>query len=126
MRAPTAIFILATILAATSAEAKLLKTDQEIRNAIVGNTFSGEEDGEPYVEFLRPDGKLVGTDGDERYSGRWTISGGRICLSYDDERRKAAESDCSQVDLLDFGVKWVDEEGEETFSTLTPGNPHGL
>ncbi len=39
---------------ASSANAQSSYNDDQIRSALVGNTISGQEAGESYVEFLRP------------------------------------------------------------------------
>lgn len=125
MRALRLMLISSMVLASPQLNAKMLKTDLEIRSALVGNTLSGAEDGMPYYEYLRSDGKIVGEQDGERYLGQWRISDGRMCMSYDDDSANA-KPDCSKVDFYGCGVLWVDDDEEMSFSTVLTGNPKGL
>ena len=89
MRNPSIIFAVAAMTVASSANAQSAFSDDQIRSALVGNTISGQESGEPYVEFLRPDGRIDGVGSDGRYTGHWVISRGRMCMSYDVDDGKA-------------------------------------
>ena len=54
---------LAGLMALSSASfAAVLTTEDQIRQAIVGNTISGTEDGKPYTEYFLADGNLRGVD----------------------------------------------------------------
>lgn len=125
MRALRLMLVSSMVLASSLVNAKMLKTELEIRSALVGNTLSGDEDGKPYYEYLRSDGKIVGEQDGERYLGQWRISDGRLCMSYEEDG-EAAKPDCSKVDFYGCGVLWVDEDGEMSFSTVLTGNPKGL
>jgi len=109
----------------SSAQAQTAFSDDQIRSALVGNTISGQESGEPYVEFLRPDGRIDGMGSDGRYTGRWVISRGRMCMSYDDGDGKATPWDCARVVTQGDKVIWVDQ-GEKSYSALSRGNPKNL
>lgn len=124
MRLSTIVSTVLAVALSPMAQAKLLSSDDEIRRALVGNTISGEEDGETYAEFIDPNGRISGEAGQERYTGRWRIAGGQICLSYDIED-KPSEWDCSNVGVEGSQIVWFDE-GEKYVSNLTAGNPRKL
>jgi len=125
MRNASIILAIAAMTVASSAKAQTSFSDEQIRQALIGNTISGKLSGRPYVEFLRPDGRIDGVGSDGRYTGRWTISRGRMCLSYDEGGDKATRWDCARVHVQGDKVIWVDR-GDKTYSTLSPGNPKNL
>ena len=125
MRALRLTLVCSMVLASPLANAKMLKADAEIRGALVGNTLSGDEDGKPYYEYFRADGKIIGEQDGERYSGKWSVADGRFCMSYDEDG-PTAKPDCSTVDFYGCGVLWVDEDEEMSFSSILTGNPKGL
>ena len=125
MRNPSIIFAVAAMTVASSANAQSAFSDNQIRSALIGNTISGQESGEPYVEFLRPDGRIDGVGSDGRYTGHWVISRGRMCMSYDVEDGKATPWDCARVVTQGDRVIWVDQ-GEKSYSALSRGNPKNL
>ena len=51
--------------------AAALSSDDDIRHALVGNTISGEEDGQAFTEYFKPDGTIAGEEADGRYAGMW-------------------------------------------------------
>jgi len=111
-------------VAASTANARNL-SGQEIASVLAGNTLSGYENGQPYVEFLRPDGTLIGEEKDGRYTGRWGVSGGRVCFSYLGEGGAAGKWECSTVSVNGGNVVWG-AQGDRSYSRLTAGNPRGL
>ncbi len=125
MRNPSIILAVAAMTVASSAKAQTSFGDDQIRSALVGNTISGQESGEPYVEFLRPDGRIDGMGSDGRYTGHWMISRGRMCMSYDEGDGKATPWDCARVLVQGDRVIWVDQ-GEKSYSALSRGNPRNL
>jgi hypothetical protein len=125
MRNPSIILAVAAMMVASSAKAQTAFSDDQIRSALVGNTISGQESGKSYVEFLRPDGRIDGMGSDGRYTGRWVISRGRMCMSYDDGEGKATPWDCARVATRGDKVIWVNQ-GEKSYSALSRGNPRNL
>jgi len=125
MRNPSIILAVVAMTMASSAKAQTAFSDDQIRSALVGNTISGQESGEPYVEFLRPDGRIDGMGADGRYTGHWVISRGRMCMSYDEEDGKATPWDCARVATRGDRVIWVNQ-GEKSYSALSRGNPRNL
>ena len=125
MRNPSIILAVVAMTMASSAKAQTAFSDDQIRSALVGNTISGQESGEYYVEFLRPDGRIDGMGADGRYTGHWVISRGRMCMSYDEEDGKATPWDCARVATQGDKVIWVDQ-GEKSYSALSRGNPRNL
>ena len=125
MRNPSIILAVVAMTMASSAKAQTAFSDDQIRSALVGNTISGQESGEYYVEFLRPDGRIDGAGADGRYTGHWVISRGRMCMSYDEEDGKATPWDCARVATRGDRVIWVNQ-GEKSYSALSRGNPRNL
>ncbi len=125
MRNPSIILAVVAMTMASSAKAQTAFSDDQIRSALVGNTISGRESGEYYVEFLRPDGRIDGMGADGRYTGHWVISRGRMCMSYDEEDGKATPWDCARVATRGDRVIWVNQ-GEKSYSALSRGNPKNL
>jgi hypothetical protein len=101
-----------------------LSRDDQIREALIGNTISGVEGGKPYVEFLQPDGQINGKESEGRYTGSWQIANGRICFRYVDEG-KAKNWDCVKVAVTGSRIVWIGR-GERSYANLIIGNPNGL
>jgi hypothetical protein len=107
-----ALIVASTILAfSTTASGQSLSEDQ-IRETLIGNTFSGVEDGESYSEYLNPDGTISGRSPSGSYSGRWSISGNRICFFYPE---RSTKWDCTEVTLDGDRITW----GDKTTATLS-------
>ncbi len=122
MRTLAPILTISVILAAAPGFSKELANDMQIRESLVGNTISGEENGKKYVEFLHPDGRILGEDREGRYTGRWQLNRGRICFTYDKEDGKMTDWDCPQVTLEGARITWTND-GERSSAILVPGNP---
>jgi hypothetical protein len=111
-----ALIVFSTILAfSTTASGQSLSGDQ-IRETLIGNTLSGVEDGKSYSEHLNPDGTISGRSASGSYSGRWRISGNRICFLYAEGSTK---SDCTEVSLDGDRITW----GDNTTATLSKPAP---
>ena len=123
MRVLTAVLTAFAIAFPSMAESEILSNDDQIRQMLVGNTISGEENGESYTEFLHPDGRITGKDQQGSYIGHWQISGGQMCMRYYKEDGKESNWDCSQVERDGSRIIWW-AEGEKSFSNLIPGNPN--
>jgi hypothetical protein len=107
---------------ACAVRAKVLTSDAEIRQALVGNTISGVEKGKAFTEYLHPDGRITGEAADGRYTGHWAISGARMCLRYANGDGEEGGWDCSLIDIDGTQVMWSGD-GKASVSRLTPGNP---
>jgi hypothetical protein len=122
-------YILPLMLAVTTAafgQNRTTLSAEAIRSDIVGNTISGIEDGERYVEFLRPDGTISGHSPSGSYTGKWRISGKQICFLYNGEKGEAKGGwDCSEARLVGDKVFWSGAAASEA-STLAHGDPNGL
>lgn len=95
---------------------------EQIRQQIIGNTVSGmieasEGGPSPYAEYYDPDGTIRG-DG---YSGRWSIEGDTMCLSYEQSRKA-----CWQVSAECDELKWILNGSVEGTGKVTPGNPNNF
>jgi hypothetical protein len=109
-----ALIVCSTILAlSTTVSGQSLSADQ-IRETLIGNTFSGVEDGKSYSEHLNPNGTISGRSASGSYSGRWRISGNRICFLYPEEHW-STKWDCTEVSLDGDRITW----GDKTTATLS-------
>lgn len=103
----TALIVASTILAFSTAAFGQSLSGKQIRETLIGSTFSGvDEDGESFSERLNSDGTISGRSPSGSYSGRWRISGKEICLLYPDQ---SAEWDCTEVRLDGDQITWDDE-----------------
>ncbi|HYA80576.1 MAG TPA: hypothetical protein VED87_06585 [Methylocystis sp.] len=122
MRASIWLLPLLLVGAPATAQATALTTDDQIRQAIVGNTMAGEDEGESFSEYYNPDGRILGERRAGRYTGHWHIAGAQMCVRYADDDGKESVWECSRIDVDGNKVTWSDEEDKAIF-TLTPGNP---
>jgi hypothetical protein len=104
-----ALIVATTILAfLTTAFAQTL-SGKQIRETLIGNTFSGvDEDGDSFSELLNPDGTISGQSPSGSYSGRWRISGNQICFLYP-EGKQSAKWGCTKVRLNGDRITWEDK-----------------
>ena len=105
------------VLTGGAAAAEAVMSDQEIQTSVIGNTVTGMEDGEHYVEFLSPDGRILGRSRSGAYSGVWRIKTKRLCVSYDGK----ASWDCAAVRLNGEQVVWI-AHGVKFVSAMTKGD----
>jgi hypothetical protein len=124
----------AGLLALSSASfGAVLTTENQIRQAIVGSTVSGTEDGKPYAEYFLPDGHIRGVDPEGPYSGEWRISGRELCERYFAQRTEEAFPDegsssdweCMRVEITGSRFAWV-VDGERYEARRVTGNPDNL
>lgn len=125
MRIVTTLIIASAIAAPASVRAELLSNEHQIKELFAGNTISGDERGDAYVEFFSPDGRIKGENKEGKYTGHWQVWRGRMCVSYDDDNGKASAWDCSNVGQSGSRIVWS-ADGEKSYSTLTAGNPRGF
>lgn len=123
MKALAFLVGLGLLSAAPMAQGRVLTSDDQIREALVGNTISGEENGKAYTEYLNPNGTISGDAVDGRYKGEWVISGARICLRYDEKDKE--NWDCSLVDVGNGQVTFTGDGNAEVLR-LVSGNPGKL
>jgi hypothetical protein len=124
MRAFVSILVGSLLMMPAVAYSKYLSNDDQIREALIGNTISGVEEGKSFVEFLQPDGRIDGEQRDGRYTGHWQIAKGQICFSYDEDNR-ATKWDCVKVAIEGSRIVWIDK-GERSYAKLIVGNPYGF
>jgi len=129
-----AILGLAGLMSLSGASfAAVLATEDQIRQAIAGNTISGTEDGKPYTEYFLPDGSLRGVGPEGPYSGEWRINGRELCersfAQRDDEAApnegSLSDWECMGVEITGSAFAWV-VDGERYPATRLPGNPNKL
>ena len=124
---------LGLVLVSTPSFAAVLTTEDQIRQAIIGNTISGIEDGKPYAEYFLPDGHLRGVDPEGPYTGEWHISGRTLCERYFTQRTEEADPDegspsgweCMSVEITGSRFAWV-VDGERYEARRFTGNPNNL
>ena len=117
----------------------VLTTEAQIRQAIIGNTISGTEDGKPYTEYFLPDGHLRGMAPDGPYAGEWRISGRKFCeRSFEDAGSGLHDSgdagaggsygdwECRGVEIVGSRFAWIDEDGKRYEARRVAGNPNNL
>jgi hypothetical protein len=124
MRVVAFVSVAVALAFSNTVQAEPLKTDDQIRRALVGNTITGMDDDEPYNEYLHPDGRIIGENQEGRYTGHWMISGGQMCLRYS-TNGKESTWDCSEIELDGSRITWM-ADGEKSFSNLIIGNPNGF
>lgn len=125
MRIVTVAVAVCVLAAPCAALAQQLSNEVEIRSVFAGNTLTGEEKGDSYVEYFAPDGRISGKNREGRYKGFWQISQSRMCVSYEEDDGKASAWDCSHVGLNGSQITWS-QDGEKSYATITAGNPRGL
>jgi hypothetical protein len=116
-----AAVIVGFLSAPAAGAAEMLNGDQ-IREALVGNTFSGlmeasEGGPSPYAEYYDPDGTIRG----EGYSGHWTIEGDTMCLAYEQSPKA-----CWQLGTEGDEVQWILNGNVEGSGKIAPGNPNSF
>ena len=121
-----AMFGLAVLLSLTSQNsAAVLTTEDQIRQAVIGNTVSGVEDGKSYTEYFRPDGYIHGQDLEGPYAGEWRIAGREICTRYFEEDHSISAWECMGVEVNGSHLVWL-QNGEHYEAQLVPGNPNEM
>ncbi len=108
----------------------VLTTEAEIRQAIIGNTVSGIEDGKSYTEYYQLDGHIHGLEPEGPYVGEWRIAGPSFCVRYfdkeDDEGSGSTGAwECMGVEIQGSLFAWI-KDGERYKAQLVPGNPNKL
>ena len=131
-----AILGLASLLLLTSLSfGAVLTTEAQIRQAIVGNTISGVEDGKSYTEYYQPDGYIHGLEPEGLYVGEWRTTGRNFCVRYFDKGEGADREEqgsgsigaweCMGVEIQGSLFAWI-KDGERYKAQLAPGNPNKL
>jgi len=116
-------------------------TASEIKARIIGNTISGVDDGETYMEYYSPNGTILGTDSSGKYTGNWRIDGDQLCTLFPDDDDSdddnstdnsaganktnnaggAKSWSCSNIGLIGDKVIWNDD-GDLSDAKLLPGH----
>lgn len=89
--------------------------------SVVGNTLTGEIDGEVIHEHYRKDGTLSLLQGSDVTNGRWSIEGERACFKYPDE-----DKECYSVQRTGNQVVLTSTRGRTFQLTVLAGNPKNL
>lgn len=109
---------------AGNAAPQALMSAQEILTSLIGNTITGVEDNERYVEYLSPDGRILGRSESGAYSGNWRIEGDKLCVAYD----KKITWDCVALRLNGNQLVWVvdPDGGDDLIASVSKGNSEYL
>ncbi|MGB7973023.1 MAG: hypothetical protein WCF81_01450 [Roseiarcus sp.] len=127
---------LAGLLSLTSLSfGAVLTTEAQIRQAMVGNTVSGIEDGKAYTDYYQPDGYIHGVEPEGSYVGEWRVTGRNFCVRYFDkgegpDREEVGSGtigawECMGVEIQGSLFAWI-KDGERYKAQLVPGNPNKL
>jgi hypothetical protein len=111
-----ALIVASTVVAFSTTAFGQSLSEKQIRETLIGNTFSGTADGESYSEHLNPNGTISGQSLSGSYAGRWRISGNQICFLYP-EGHRPTKWDCTEVKLDGNRITWEDN----TTATLSSG-----
>jgi hypothetical protein len=90
-------------------------------NQLVGNSITGQEDGETLVEYYAPDGTVKSMTGNEISTGNWVLVGDTICFKYPGE-----DMDCYKLEVSGNMVTMTDSTGDATRYEILKGNPKQL
>ena len=110
----------------TPPEGVTLMTESELRETLVGNTYEGESvnyPGSTYLEYINPDGSIKGLwDGQDRYEGKWAISGKVWCYKYKNS------SGCNTLVKKGDQIFWYNLDGSTRGgkAIVVSGDPNGL
>jgi hypothetical protein len=107
--------LLLASIAAIPAAAQDMASGETIRKAVAGNTMRGTLAASGgFEEFYAKDGSIRAAD----YAGQWSISGNRMCFTYDGE-----PPSCWSLQLGGANVTFFGKGGEEGSGIILPGNP---
>jgi hypothetical protein len=76
----------------------------QIRQALVGHTINGVENGQSYSQYLNPNGTITGHSASGDYTGRWRIQENEICFL----EEESTKWDCNEVKLRGNQIIWDD------------------
>ena len=125
MRKSIAFLFAFLALSPTAALAVDLTTDDQILQALIGNTVTGVENGKSYTEYYLPDGTVHGLEAEGSYTGHWKIDGGRFCENYLEDSGLSSDWDCAHVSVDGNNLSWADGSDKES-AKLIRGNPSNL
>jgi hypothetical protein len=89
---------------------------------LVGNSITGQEDGNTLVEYYAPDGTAKSMLGNEISSGKWVLVGETICFQYTDQK----EMECYKLEVMGSTATFTDQQGTGSRYEILKGNPKGL
>jgi hypothetical protein len=90
-------------------------------NALIGNSITGDDDGEPLVEYYAPNGTVKSRSGKELLTGKWTLRGEQVCFKY-----TGYDNDCYRVEVTGDVAMFFDSDGSSSTYTMLKGNPKKL
>jgi len=116
-----ALFVIcAGTLSIASAQERL--TGTAAWNQVVGNSITGEEDGQTLVEYYAPDGTVKSMHGNDISTGQWALVGEAVCFRYAGD----SETECYKLEVMGNTATFTDKDGTGTRYEILKGNPKAL
>lgn len=109
--------ILPLLMLGFPAHAETTASGDALRAALIGNSVQGSMLASGgFAEYYAPDGSIHAAD----YSGKWTITGDKMCFAYGED-----PANCWAAVISGNHVIWVGAGGEEGSGTISKGNVGG-
>jgi hypothetical protein len=104
------ILLPATILGSTAQAQEMLKLlgEKEIRAKVVGKDIT---DSSHWVSYLRPDGVLLNSEMDRKWTGTWKIQNNKLCMS----NPNLESPDCNEVWMSGANIRMRAKQGSGDF-----------
>ena len=84
---------------------------RQIKARVVGQDIT---DGPHWSMYLRPDGALIGEESGSSWTGKWTISNSRLCMTMP----SSASADCNEVWMSGTFIRLRANQTQETFDAI--------
>ena len=85
--------------------------EKEIRTRVVGKDIT---DSSHWVSYLRPDGTLLGSEMDRKWTGTWKIKNSKLCMS----NPNLESPDCNEVWMSGSNIRMRANKDQETFDAV--------
>jgi hypothetical protein len=104
------ILLPATILGSTAQAQGMFKLlgEKEIRAKVVGKDIT---DSSHWVSYLRPDGVLLSSEMDRKWTGTWKIQNNKLCIS----NPNLESPDCNEVWMSGANIRMRAKQGSGDF-----------
>jgi hypothetical protein len=104
------ILLPATILGSTAQAQGMFKLlgEKEIRAKVVGKDIT---DSSHWVSYLRPDGVLLSSEMDRKWTGTWKILNNKLCIS----NPNLESPDCNEVWMSGANIRMRAKQGSGDF-----------
>ena len=112
------VLTLTTLLSATicgsiahAQEMFRLLGEKEIRTRVVGKDIT---DSSHWVSYLRPDGALLSSEMDRKWTGSWKIQNNKLCMT----NPNLESPDCNEVWMSGANIRMRANKDQETFDAV--------